>query len=59
MSLGHKNICILTTIGSEEKVIHEMKISLLDIHGVVQNVKTKGRDKNIVPDKLKDIRWYN
>ena len=58
MSLGHKNTCIHTAIGSEDKSIHEMKISLFDNHGVVQNIKTQGTNKNIGPDKLKEEGWY-
>ena len=46
MSLGHKDSLIHTAIGSENKVIHEMKISL-DNKGVVQNVKTQGADKDM------------
>ena len=59
MSLGHKDKLIHTAIGSEKKVIHEMKISLLDNRGVVQNVKAQGADKDIGPDKLNDTKWYD
>ena len=57
MSLGLKNTRIHTAIGTEEKVVEEMKISLLDDCGVVQNIKTQGSEGHIGPDKLKGVGW--
>ena len=63
MSLGHKNTCIHTAIGSEDKIIHKMKISLLDNHGVVQNVKPRELTKTLVQTNSRTsvgiIRHFN
>ena len=59
MSLGLKNTTIHTCIGSRNEVIEEVKVSLLDANGVVQNIKTQVSDKEIGPDRLKHKLWYS
>ena len=53
LSLGHKNTHIHTAIGSEDKVIHEMKISLLDNHSVVQMSRPREKTRVLVQKSSK------
>ena len=39
LSLGQKQMCINTTIGQEERVVEEVKVSLLEADGKISNVR--------------------
>ena len=58
MSLGMRNTTVHTCIGTKNEVIEEVKISLFDIKGIIQNVQTQVTDKPISPDRLKSNIWY-
>ena len=53
LSLGHKEMCINTTIGKEERLVEEVKISMLESDGKVRNIRaTTSVQGKISPDHL-------
>ena len=59
MSLGLQNTIIHTCIRTKNQVLEEVKVSLLDAGGYIQNVRTQASDKPIGPEILKPRIWYD
>ena len=58
LSLGLKNMVINTSIGSEERRVEEVKISLLEATGQVRNDRATTPAGRIGPDYLLHDQWY-
>ena len=59
LSLGQRKMCINTTIGQEERVVEEVKISMLEADGRIRNVRaTISTQDKIGPDHLLHAKWY-
>ena len=60
LSLGHKEMCINTTIGTLERLVEEVKISMLEANGKVRNIRSNTSVKQkIGPDHLLHAQGYD